>query len=155
VRLQDIKVGDKFRHRNGYETKVTTNDGGNHLPIYLDGHGWISFSSLLENYTRIDQPLSSRVAELEAELAALKAEKAKPAYDYMNPRKGDLFRDERDGGIVMAIIAIGVPLNVIVLSGSGAGYYQLYNNGFGASPQSFTFLGNINDNPKLLKESLP
>jgi hypothetical protein len=152
VRLQDIKVGDKFRHRNGYETKVTTNDGGNHLPIYLDGHGWISFSSLLENYTRIDQPLSSRVAELEAELAALKAEKAKPAYDYTNPKAGDLFRSQR-GMIYMVSIFRGAVTLVNVSNNAGATW--MGTSGFDGDEKDFTFLGKCNDNPNLLKESLP
>jgi hypothetical protein len=159
MRLQDIKVGDKFRsNRNGRVVVVTMNDLSPIRPILIDGEGWWTFSSFYNEFTRIDQPLSSRVAELEAELAALKAEKAKPAYDYTNPHRGDLFQ-HTDGSLYMAVDTSPAGnkfFTLVAIAGNyGAGGRWDLNKCFSGNEAKFTFLGNVNNNPNLLKESLP
>jgi uncharacterized protein YodC (DUF2158 family) len=107
-------------------------------------------------YTYSDQPLSTRVAELEAELAALKAEKAKPEYDYKNPKAGDLLRDERDKSLNMVMASCSsVPMSVVCIHGYRTGHYLTHDRGFDACEHVLTFLGNMNDSPNLLKESIP
>ncbi len=153
MRLQDIKVGDKFRStKNGRVVVVAMNDLSPVRPILIDGEGWWTFSSFYNEFTRIDHPLSPRVAELEAELAALKAEKAKPAYDYMNPRIGDLFRSSRGAIYIVSIFRGAVTL--VNVSGN-AGATWMGTGGFDGDEKDFTFLGNCNTNPSILKGSLP
>jgi hypothetical protein len=153
MRLQDIKVGDKFRsNKNGRVVLVTMIDFSPIRPIHINGEGWWTLSSFSNEFEPIDQSLSARVAELEAELAALKAEKAKPAYDYTNPKAGDLFRSQR-GMIYMVSIFRGAVTLVNVSNNAGATW--MGTSGFDGDEKDFTFLGKCNDNPNLLKESLP
>jgi hypothetical protein len=98
--------------------------------------------------------LESEKAKLAAELAELKKAKA-PGYDYTKPRGGDLFRDNCDGSLNMAITGTGTAVVIVCIHGTGTGKTWAGRDGFSQCMDRFAYLGNVNDNPSLLKESLP
>lgn len=101
--------------------------------------------------------LAARVAELEAELAKQK-KRNELKYDYTKPRNGDLFRTD-SGVLYMAADTGGdgvidqFTLFTIAGDNDAGGRWKL-DECFDGQESKFAYLGNLNDTPNLLKESL-
>jgi hypothetical protein len=111
---------------------------------------------LIDAIVDLFEELRAKQEKLDAALAALKAEKAKPAYDYSNPCRGDLF-DGPYGHVYIAVptTVIGMGQFLLVALKGPVGTHWDLGEGFAGNESQFTYLGNCNDNPNLLKENLP